>query len=47
VLQTIFTDFIAMILCSTSDIEPVFLPARERDSPRDSIDLCVHRYHYA
>ena len=43
-LQTMLTDVMAMILSSTPDVEPVFLQARENDSPRYSIDLCVHRY---
>lgn len=43
-LQAMVKDVIATILSSSSDIEPVFLQTREADSPRDSIDLCVHRY---
>ena len=43
-LQAMLIDVMAMILSSGPDIEPVFLQARENDSPRYSIDLCVHRY---
>jgi hypothetical protein len=43
-LRSSVNDVIATILNSATDIHPVFLQARELDSPRDSIDLCVHRY---
>jgi len=43
-LQTMVNDLVGMILGSASDIEPIFLQAREVDSARNSIDLCVHRY---
>ena len=43
-LQAMLTDVMAMILSGTPDVEPVFLQARENDSPRYSFDLCVHRY---
>lgn len=43
-IQIMVKDIIAIILSSSPEIDPVLLQASEIDSPRDSIDLCVHRY---